>query len=131
PEGISGEELFTAYMEGAAYIERYAFDKIRQLSGEPVTQVFSAGGGTNSDIWLQIRSNVLGIPVSKTKNVSGAAGAAIVAASRTQFRNLREAAASMVLPEKIIQPDPAQTALYEKSYQAFVGVLKEKKYIHE
>lgn len=131
PDGLSKEELFTAYMEGVAYIERYAFDKIRQLSGEKISRIFSAGGGANSDTWLRIRSNVLNLPVSKTENVSGAAGAAIVAASQTHFKSLREAVAAMVQVKKTIEPDQVLAGAYNNSYQKFVQVLKEKRYINE
>jgi len=131
PEGLSDEALFTAYMEGVAYIERYAFNRIRKLSGEPVTRVFSAGGASNSEIWLQIRSNVLNSPVQKMKNVTGAAGAAIIAASRTWFSNIREAASQMVHSEKIMLPDVRMVAAYDSRYQAFIQLLKEKKYINE
>lgn len=131
PEGLSDEALFTAYMEGVAYIERYAFDRIRKLSGEPVTQVFSAGGASNSETWLKIRSNVLNTPVRKMKNVTGAAGAAIIAASRIGFSNIREAATQMVHPEKIMLPEVQMVAAYDTRYQAFVQLLKEKNYIDE
>ncbi|MGE9313342.1 FGGY-family carbohydrate kinase [Niabella sp. CJ426] len=131
PEGLSDEVLFTAYMEGVAYIERYAFDRIRKLSGEPVTQVFSAGGASNSETWLKIRSNVLNTPVRKMKNVTGAAGAAIIAASKTWYSDIREAAAQMVHPEKIMLPEPSLVTAYDTRYEAFIELLKEKKYINE
>ncbi len=131
PEGLSDVALFTAYMEGVAYIERYAFDRIRKLSGEPVAQVFSAGGASNSDTWLQIRSDVLNIPICKTRNVTGAAGAAITAASGTWFSNISVAAAHMVHPDKKVRPREPMVAAYESRYRDFIQLLKEKKYINE
>jgi sugar (pentulose or hexulose) kinase len=131
PEGLSDASLFTAYMEGVAYIERYAFDKIRQLSGEPVAQIFSAGGASNSDVWVQIRASVLNLPIRKTKNVSGTAGAAIVAAAGTSFPNIRAAAAAMVHPEKTVMPESRLVKAYHTRYEAFINLLREKKYINE
>ena len=58
------------------HILRYAYERIGSLSSEKVTHIRSAGGGSNNDTWLMIRSSVLNLPVSKLKNVSGAAGAA-------------------------------------------------------
>lgn len=129
PEDISRDELFTAYMEGVAYIERYAYKKINELSGEAVKQIFSAGGASNSDTWLHIRSNVLNLPIRKMKNVSGAAGAAILAASKTYFDSLTEAAQAMTRPEKLVQPETGLATVYENNYRHFIDTLKEKGYI--
>jgi sugar (pentulose or hexulose) kinase len=129
PAEIKETELFAAYLEGVAYIERYAYEKIMELSGEKVEQVFAAGGGSHSDTWLLIRSSVLGLPIRKMKNVSGAAGAAIVAASQTHYHSLTAAAQAMTEPEKSIQPQIRLVDAYEKHYHRFINTLKEKGYI--
>lgn len=131
PDGLSQAELFAAYMEGVAYIERYTYERIKALSGEAVAQVFTAGGGSNSDTWLTIRSNVLNLPLRKMKNVSGAAGAAVLAASRTHFTSIVEAAQTMIQAEKVVRPDPTIAAKYETTYQQFIHTLKQKGYIRE
>ncbi|MDF2191152.1 FGGY-family carbohydrate kinase [Paraflavitalea sp. CAU 1676] len=129
PENISREELFLISMEGVAYIERYAYERIKKLSGETITQVSSAGGGSNSDTWLSIRSNVLNLPMRKMQNVTGAAGAAVLAASKTHFSNITTAACAMIRPEKTIKPHAPLAARYEKNYHTFVELLKQKGYI--
>lgn len=129
PEGLSQPELFAAYMEGVAYIERYAYERIKTLSGEEVVQVFTAGGGSNSHTWLTIRSNVLNLPLRKMKNVSGAAGAAVLAASCTHFTSITEAAEAMIQIEKVILPDNVIAQQYETGYYNFLNTLKQKGYI--
>jgi sugar (pentulose or hexulose) kinase len=131
PEGLSTALLFAVYMEGVAYLERYAFEKIKKLSGEKIERVFTAGGGSNSDLWLRIRSSVLNLPLYKMKNVSGAAGAAVLAASKTRYNSITEAAQSMIQPEKIIQPDIQLVSEYEKGYGNFIQQLKDRGYITE
>lgn len=61
-------------MEGVAYLERYAYEMIEGLTNEKVKAVFTAGGGSNSETWLKIRSNVLNLPIYKMKYLSGGAG---------------------------------------------------------
>lgn len=122
-------ELFTACMEGVAFIERYAYERITQLSGERIERVFTAGGGSNSDTWLRIRSSVINRPVCKMKNVSGAAGAAILAASRSFYASLSEAAKAMVAPEVTIEPEPDLVDAYEQKYQLFIQELKVRKIV--
>lgn len=123
-------EKFTACMEGVAFIERYAYERISELSGEKIEKVFSAGGGSNSDTWLLIRSSVLNVPVCKMKNVSGAAGAAILAASRSYFAGLQPAAAAMVAAELVVQPSPELVTAYDQKYKLFIEELKARKILN-
>ncbi|MFC5411764.1 FGGY-family carbohydrate kinase [Larkinella bovis] len=129
PEGLSDVDLFTANMEGVAYLERYAYELIEQLSGETVRAVYTAGGASNSDVWLTIRANVLNRPVFKCAEVTGAVGAAILAASQTHFCSLTEAAQAMTQVEKEIKPSDDLVRAYELGYQRFVGTLREKGFI--
>ncbi|PZR28403.1 MAG: carbohydrate kinase [Citrobacter freundii] len=128
PEGNTIER-FTAAMEGVAFIERYAYETICGLSGEKIERIFSAGGGSNSDTWMKIRSSVINVPVCKMKNVSGAAGAAILAASRSFYSSLQEAAGAMVIPELTVEPDPILVQLYNEKYKLFIEELKRRKFL--
>lgn len=129
--GLSREVLFTANLEGVAYVERYAFRLIESLSGEKVKAVYTAGGGSKSDAWLTIRSNVLGLPIYKMKHVSGAVGAAILAASKTFFPNLTDAANAMTRVEKEVHPDADLASRYEQMYNEFICLLQKKGYIQK
>jgi sugar (pentulose or hexulose) kinase len=131
PSGLSMPERFAANMEGVAYLERYAYQLIRKLSGEKVNAVYTAGGASNSDAWLTIRSNVLNLPVYKMKQVTGAVGAAILAASRTFFTSLTEAGRAMRQKEKEVYPVEGLAGKYELYYKEFINTLREKGYIRE
>jgi sugar (pentulose or hexulose) kinase len=129
PEGLSDEELFTANMEGVAYLERYAYELIEDLSGEHVKAVFTAGGASNSDTWLAIRALVLNRPIYKCGQVTGAAGAAIVAASGTYYRTLTGAAKAMTHIEKKVLPIAQLADRYEIGYRKFIKELGKRNYI--
>lgn len=131
PEGLNRATSFAAKMEGVAYVERYAYELIRYLSDERVDAVYTAGGASNSEVWLQIRSSVLNRPVFKMKHGSGAVGAAIVASSQTYFDTLSDAAANMVQLEKVITPDKNLTEKYSEYYFNFIEALKIRKFIGE
>jgi sugar (pentulose or hexulose) kinase len=131
PEGLSITERFTANMEGVAYIERYAYEMIEQLSGEKVKAVFAAGGGSNSDTWLTIRSNVLDLPIYKMTHVTGAVGAAILAASKTYFNSVKDAVKELTQIEKIVTPQRDLARQYKVNYERFVTVLRQKGYINQ
>lgn len=129
PDGLSEAERYTANMEGVAYIERFAFELIEKLSGEKVKAVYTAGGGSNSYTWLTIRSNVLGLPVYKMKHVTGAVGAAILAASKTHFSSIIEATNALTQMEAEIYPSQQLSEAYARGYQEFLQKLQEKDYI--
>jgi sugar (pentulose or hexulose) kinase len=131
PAGLTKAELYTANMEGVAYLERYAYELIEHLSGEKVNAVYTAGGASNSDAWLTIRSNVLNRPVYKMQHVSGAVGAAIVAASKTYFNSVIDAVNAMVISEKEVIPEEQLANRYDSFYQEFLKVMKDKGYIKE
>lgn len=126
PANTSRAAAFAANMEGVAFVERYAYEMIESLSGEEVNAVYTAGGGSNSDVWLTIRANVLNRPVHKCGNATGAAGAAIVAAAGSHFGTLTEAARAMTRIEKTIHPEQALTKAYAAQYDNFIQTLTEK-----
>lgn len=131
PEGLTEEEKFAANMEGVAYLERYAFELIKALSGEEINAVYTAGGGSNNQLWLKIRSNVLNLPIYKMKHVSGAVGAAILAASNTYFSSLIEAVEKLTCIDKQVQPEVELAQQYNKNYHQFINLLISKGYIIE
>jgi D-ribulokinase len=131
PPGLDRAERYTASLEGVAYIERYAFEMIGSLSGEKVKAVYTAGGGSKSEAWLRIRSNVLGLPLYKMKHVSGAVGASIVAASKTFFSSIIAAVQAMTQIEKQIMPEESLVKNYNESYGQFIGLLEEKGYLEK
>jgi sugar (pentulose or hexulose) kinase len=123
------EQRFAARLEGVAYIERLSYECLEELSSEKVNSVYTAGGGSLSDLWLKIRSDVLQKPIYKMKHVEGAVGAAIIAASETEFGSLEEAVRHMVQVEKHVEPGNLQE-IYNEKYEQFKSALKEKGYLN-
>lgn len=129
PAGLSPEERFTANMEGVAFVEKYAYDMIGRLSGEEISAVYTAGGASNSEVWVKIRSNVLNLPIYKMKHTSGAVGAAILAASQVHFENLAEAGKSLNQIDRTVYPEEKLSAEYSSKYEGFLKIMTKKEYI--
>jgi len=130
-DGLTTEQLFTSNMEGVAYLERYAFELASKMSGESINAVYTAGGGSFSPTWLKIRANVLNIPIYKAKHISGAYGAAVLAASQTHFTDLIEAGQQLIQIDEKINPDKSLSELYDKNYNRFIHKLITLNYIEE
>lgn len=127
--GLTAEQRFASRLESVAYIERLSYECIEAFSSEEISSVYTAGGGSSSDVWLQIRSNVLRKPIFKMKHVEGAVGAAMIAASQTDYQSLGEAVRQMSVIEKRIEPGIWQNS-YQEHYERFKSLLKEKGYLN-
>lgn len=112
-------EHFAAYLQAVAFVERWAYELIAQLGGRCEGGVFSSGGGSRSDVWMQVRADVLGRPIACTAAPDSAFGSAVLAASATLFGSLTEATRAMVRRDRCFEPDPARRARYDALYGEF------------
>ncbi|MBR2570960.1 MAG: carbohydrate kinase [Clostridia bacterium] len=116
---IFGGRLYPALMEGVAYGERFALERMQAI-GCPVGDViYASGGACRSDLWLKIRASVLGKELRVPSVVDAAMGSALLAASGS-FGSLSAAADSMIRTAKTAEPDGNLTARYNDLYGQFV-----------
>jgi len=126
------DELFAAYLEGVACLERLAYETLQDLGADVGDVVLSSGGGARSDAWLQIRADTLGKAVMATAGgpAAGAAmGAAILAAALVQYGSVVAAADAMVSIEREFQPRPALAAAYARKYEQFTAECRRRAYL--
>jgi len=126
--GLTDEQRYASRLESVAYIERLSYETIEAISGETVETVYSAGGGSASDLWLQIRSDALRKPIFKMKHVEGAVGAAMIAASAAEFGTLGDAVQAMSIIDKYVEPGGWQDH-YDTYYGQFKSLLHAKGYL--
>lgn len=108
----SEAEGFAAHLEGVALVERWCFDTLAELGAVAGDTIRATGGGSRSDVWLQVRADVLQRCLERPTVSDGAMGSALLAASRTLFDGLTGAARAMVRIAKRVEPDPAGAACY-------------------
>ncbi len=129
PKNLTSDALYAANMEGVAFLERLAYEFIEDISEEKIHAVYTAGGGSKSDVWLKIRASVLNVPIYRCKETSGALGAAIIAASKTFYNSLSEACKNMTSVEEMVTGDAELVAAYEVQYQKFKRKLMDLGYL--
>jgi len=112
-------ELFAAYTEGVAYVERWGYELFESLGAPVGDTVYATGGGSRSDTWLAVRANVLNRVMARADVAESAMGAAIIAASRTMYTSLPEAGANMVKLDLKIEPEPEAAMRYDALYTRF------------
>ena len=122
--GLSSEhtidELCRAVLEGVAYSARHLLESLEQAGGVTPSQLRASGGGSQSDLWCQIKADVLDRSVARLGvRESGCLGAALMAASGVGLaESVRDAAREHVHIERVFDPTPAR-AVYDELYPLY------------
>lgn len=112
-------ELYAAYLEGVGLVERWIYELMEELGAPVGEKIYTAGGGSKSGEWLQVRANILNKTLVRPKVVESAFGAAIVAASQTAYNSLIEATKRMVKVDLEVEPQPEKLKPYATKYRKF------------
>jgi len=128
--GASDEaELYTAYLEGTAYVERLAYDVLAELGAEVGQTLYVAGGANHSEAWLQLRADILNKTLLVPEEGGGAKGAAVVAAGGVYYGGIVPAAQAMVHLTGEVLPRPELRAAYDELYGRFRAACQERGYL--
>lgn len=118
-------DLMLAAMEGNALALAQDVNVLRE-HGFPVDRVLSTGGGSSSRAWLQIKADVLGVPLLRPVGghgaAQGAAGLAGLAVGvHESIDTLRSLAAAV---EEGFEPDPSRAAGYARSAERYAELTR-------
>jgi xylulokinase len=119
-------ELVTAVIEGVAFSARLAFEALERSGAVRVPVIRAGGGGLVSDLWAQIRADAFGRPLQRMAGRDPAAvGAAVMAGVGIgAIPDLVSAAAALVQPERLFQPDPVAAARAERRFALWRGMYE-------
>lgn len=114
-------DIYKALMEGTAY-EIALNLKILKKAGLSAKSVTVTGGGAKSDVWLQIKSDVLGLPVTALScGEIGSAGTAIMAGSAI---GVYDKNMTLALPRKTFYPNAERHEYYKKQLEKYKKIYK-------
>lgn len=109
-------DIYKALMEGTAYEILLNIDVLHTFGIRPEV-LLATGGGAKSDVWLQIKADVLGLPVTALNGAEiGAAGTAYLAG---QALGMYGDGTRLVSKRKTFCPNPEKRAHYQKMYQKY------------
>jgi xylulokinase len=105
--GTGPAELARSVMEGVALAARLAFDALESSAGRSVETVHIGGGGARSDVWCQIRADVLDKRLRRVAVAeAGALGAAILGGlGSSEMVSLRDSIEALVRFDRYFEPD--------------------------
>lgn len=109
-----------------AMLECLAFELAINLealsaAGVAVDRLTAVGGGAKSPAWLQIKADVLGVPIRTLAcKESGCLGAAIIAgAGAGVYTSIAEGVGRAVRRESIYEPDPERVSAYAERFSLY------------
>ena len=113
-------ELYRACMEGVAYEMKLNNDALAD-SGIAFTRLNATGGGARSSVWMQMKADVLNLPITALKTTdAGTVGSAMLTGIAVGlFPDLNDAAAHMVQETETYYPRPVLHEKYKKIYERY------------
>ena len=113
-------EMFRGYKEGMAYHMKLCFDSLDTLGIKPKL-IRASGGGARSDVTMQIRADVFGLPVCRMGHTeAGARGCMLLTASVLgYYRDAAEAFQKTVSTERTFYPDEKNHTRYMELYEKY------------
>ena len=121
----SRAQLTRALLEGLTYEMRLNIE-ILDHAGIQIDELRAIGGGAKSDIWMQIKADIIGLPVvSLNINEGACLGAAMLAAAGSkQIKSAKEAAKRWVRPIRIFEPCKGNTRRYNKGFAIYKSLYE-------
>ena len=116
---VTGDRLYPAIMEGVAFGERMALERMERIGCEVGDTICTAGGACKSPLWLRIRASVLNKRLIVPASVDAAMGSCLLAASGT-FGSLEAAAGAMLRFSDPVEPDARLQSAYAEIYPEFL-----------
>ena len=113
-------EILKAIMESVTYYFVESIESLRQI-GIDTSGLVATGGGAQSDPWLQIKADILGVPIVRPRITEcGLLGAAILAGTATGvFSTPEEGVERFVCSERVFEPNKTRHLVYRERLEKY------------
>lgn len=108
--------MYRSILEGIAYTMKNNCDAMTEELGQPLKEIVISGGGSNSDLFMQIFADIFNVPAKRNViNESASLGAAInTAVALGVYENYETAVEKMVQVKDVFYPKKENVELYDK-----------------
>lgn len=116
-------DILKAILEGIAFYLKVNLDNLPQ--GMEIKEFHVAGGGSKSDIWMQITADILERPCIRSEVAeAGSLGVAILAAYGSGVYNtFQDAVNNMVSTGRVFRPDNKRSHSYNQNYKRYKEIF--------
>ena len=125
-------DIVRAIMEGLSYEIALMLVKLNEI-GVEIEQLTAIGGGSRSDLWMQFKADICGMPVSVLHTSEAASlGAAMLAGWATGvYGSLEEAAGQLIRVRRTFEPRAERAAHYKGQLRRYADLYAALKPIYE
>lgn len=112
-------DIYRAILEGITFEMRYNQEKLAE-NGVKLERLYACGGGARSQVWLQIKADILGCEILPVKvEETGAMGSAILGFAAVTGKDLFEVAERFWQYGELIRPDAKRQVFYNQRYEVY------------
>lgn len=113
-------ELYKAWLEGICFEIRLNAELLADL-GSDIRRLVCAGGLSKSDMLMQVKADIMGIPVIRlAQKESGTMGLAMLCLTAEGiYADYAQAARAMVKTDCVFEPDASKVQIYVEKYRAY------------
>jgi len=113
-------DIYRAILESLSFSLSENIELLRSNSFAPEL-IRSIGGGAKSNLWLQMKADVCGLPVERPTVAEAATlGAAMLASvGAGECASVEECGANLYKADHVFTPDTAKTVEYSEAYQSY------------
>lgn len=118
-------DVYNAFLESITFSSRQHVESYR-LNGYSIDEFRCIGGGAKSDLWMQMKADVLNIAVERPLVVEAATmGAAMIAAvGDGKFSSIKESSEALHKPGKLFNPNPDSVRAYDLAYTRYLELFE-------
>lgn len=123
--GSTVSDIYRACMEGVVYEMMLNMESLRD-SGIHFKMLYATGGGARSEIWMQMKADMLNIPITALKTAdAGTVGSAMLTGIAVGcFEDLEDAAKHMVEKRQVYYPRLEMHEKYQAVYKKYRNLYK-------
>lgn len=113
-------DIYKALMEGVAYEIMINAERLENCGVIP-EKLYATGGGATSKVWLQIKADILGRPITSllAKEVGTCGTCMMTGVAIGIYKDLYEAKKYFVKEGETFVPDAKNAVIYKKYYEAY------------
>ncbi len=115
-------EFVKGLLEGMTYYFRHGI-ALMESAGIPIDVLRVVGGGAKSDRWLQIKADILGLPLARPRVAeAGVFGCAILAGLGSGVYGSVEEPMRMIEVERVFEPNMQNAARYDETFGRYLDL---------
>lgn len=114
------EDILKAIYEGISFELKLNYDKLQKN----IREIRVVGGGSRSDVWIQMLANITGCKITTLSNDEGSslAVAMLGACAAGRYKNVEEAANAWIVPKQSFYPNQKSRRRFEEKYQKYIDL---------